>query len=85
MASVNADRRESDFAIIPPETLELWKNTGIAPKQGPATTSSADQRDDRAELWMYVLAMLAVLAIAESVLGNRHMTAAHSTGDKEIA
>lgn len=85
LASVNPDRRESDFAIIPPETLELWKNTGVAPKQGPATTSSAGQRDDRAELWLYVLAMLAVLAIAESVLGNRHMTAAHSTGDKEIA
>jgi Aerotolerance regulator N-terminal/von Willebrand factor type A domain len=79
LASVNADRRESDFAIIPAETLELWKNTGIAPKQGPATTSSENQRDDKSELWLYVLAMLAVLAVAESVLGNRHMTASHAT------
>jgi len=79
LASVNADRRESDFAIIPAETLELWKNTGMAPKQGPATTSTENQRDDRSELWLYVLAMLVVLAIAESVLGNRHMTASHAT------
>jgi hypothetical protein len=85
LASVNSDRRESDFSIIPAETLELWKNTGIAPKQGPSTTSSADQRDDHAELWFYVLAMLAVLAVAESVLGNRHLTAAHTSSDKEMA
>jgi len=84
LASVNADRRESDFSLVPPETLELWKNTGIASKlgqsgQGQNSTSSAvsaDQRDDRAEIWPWVLAMLAVLAIAESVLGNRHMSAA---------
>ena len=81
LASVNADRRESDFAIIPAETLELWKNTGIAPKQGPSTTSTENQRDDRSELWLYVLVMLAVLAIAESVLGNRHMTAVARCGE----
>jgi Aerotolerance regulator N-terminal/von Willebrand factor type A domain len=83
LAAVNSDRRESDFAIIPQETLELWKNTGIAPKQGPNTTTSENQRDDHAELWFYVLALLVALAIAESVLGNRHMTAAHATVDKE--
>ena len=79
LASVNADRRESDFALVPAETLELWKNTGIASKSGQSSTSSAasaDQRDDKAEIWSWVLAMLAVLAIAESVLGNRHMSAA---------
>lgn len=79
LASVNADRRESDFSLVPAETLELWKNTGIASKSGQSSTSSAalaDQRDDRAEIWPWVLAMLAVLAIAESVFGNRHMSAA---------
>jgi len=76
LASVNADRRESDFALVPAETLVLWKNTGIAPTSGSAATSSANQRDDKAELWWWVLAMLAVLAIAESVLGNRQMSTA---------
>jgi hypothetical protein len=79
LASVNADRRESDFSLVPAETLELWKNTGIASKSeqsGLRPGSSADQRDDKAEVWPWVLAMLAVLAVAESVLGNRHMSAA---------
>lgn len=76
LAAVNADRRESDFALIPPETLELWKNTGIASTSGQSGSASAsDQREDKAELWWWVLAMLAILAVAESVLGNRQMSA----------
>jgi hypothetical protein len=79
LASVNTDRRESDSALVPAETLVLWKNTGIAPTSGqsaPASGSSANQVDDKAEVWWWVLVMLAVLAVAESVLGNRHMSAA---------
>jgi hypothetical protein len=76
LAAVNADRRESDFALIPPETLQLWKNTGIASTSGQSSSANAsNQRDDKAELWWWVLAMLAVLAVAESVLGNRQMSA----------
>jgi hypothetical protein len=75
LAAVNTDRRESDFAIVPAETLELWKNTGIAPVTGTKSTASAEQRDDKAELWPWVIAMLAVLALAESVLGNKQMAA----------
>jgi hypothetical protein len=76
LASVNADRRESDFALVSAETLVLWKNTGTAPTSGSSAASSTEQRDDKAELWWWVLAMLAVLAIAESVLGNRQMSTA---------
>jgi hypothetical protein len=78
LAAVNPDRRESDFTLVPADTLELWKNTGIASK--PEVGSSADRtsqnkREDNAELWWWVLVLLAMLAVAESVLGNRHMTA----------
>ncbi|HEX4275510.1 MAG TPA: hypothetical protein VHZ74_09165, partial [Bryobacteraceae bacterium] len=77
LASVNPDRRESDFAVVPAETLSLWKNTGIAPKGADtASAASSSKHDDKAELWPYVLAMLAALAVAESVLGNRQMAAA---------
>ena len=73
---MNPDRRESDFALIPAETLELWKNTGIAPQSGlRATAERATTRNDNAELWWWVLAMLAYWRLAESILGNRHMTA----------
>jgi hypothetical protein len=86
LAAVNPDRRESDFALIPQETLDLWKNTGVATKSAPGTTAAGTTtRDDNAELWWWVLAMLAVMAIAESILGNRHMTAQQLAADKEMA
>ena len=75
LAAVNPDRRESDFAVLPAETLALWKNTGVASKTEAGSMSSQNKRDDNAELWWWVLALLAVLAVAESVLGNRHLTA----------
>ena len=79
LAAVNPDRRESDFAIISAETLDLWKNTGRTPDAGKPGSdsmvgSTSNTRDDNAELWWWVLALLAMLAVAESVLGNRHMT-----------
>lgn len=78
LAAVNVDRRESDFAIVPAETVTLWKNTGVAPQQ---VTDGAAGREDqqKAELWWWVLAMLAILAVAESVLGNRHLTPGKET------
>jgi hypothetical protein len=79
LAAVNADRRESDFALVPAETLQLWKNTGVASNQSSGAASSA-QSDSKDELWWWVLAVLALMAIAESVLGNRQMT-----GEKELA
>jgi len=70
LVAVNADRRESDLTPAAPETLRLWQNTasGISadgPGEGGRTAVS---------LWWYV--MLAVLAcvIAESLLGNRHLS-----------
>jgi hypothetical protein len=74
LAAVNPDRRESDFTVLPAETLVLWKNTGVASKTEAGSSTGSNKRDDNAELWWWVLALLAALAVAESVLGNRHMT-----------
>jgi hypothetical protein len=80
LAAVNADRRESDFSLVAADTLELWKNTGIASESEVGAGSAASNtRDDNAELWWWVLALLAVLAVAESVLGNRQMSAGKET------
>ncbi len=76
LAAVNPDRRESDFTVLSADTLNLWKNTGIASQaEVGSSASTSAKRDDNAELWWWVLLLLAVLAVAESVLGNRHMTA----------
>ena len=84
LAAVNPDPRESDLTLIPQETLDLWKNTGIAPKGSSNAVAGDTSQDDNAELWWWVLAALAVLAVAESWLGNRHMTAETMTADKEM-
>jgi hypothetical protein len=78
LAAVNPDRRESDFALVPAETVTLWKNTGIAPQQGPNGTA-AGEGQQRTELWWWVLVMLAILAVAESVLGNRYLSPGKET------
>jgi hypothetical protein len=75
LAAVNADRRESDFTMLSADTVKSWKNTGIASRSEAGAASSRDKRDDNAELWFYALVLLAILALAESYIGNRHITA----------
>jgi hypothetical protein len=70
LAAVNPDRRESDFTVLPPETLALWKNTGDEPRSAGA---GSDSSRHNTELWWWVLLAAFLMAIAESVLGNRHL------------
>src|SRR4029077_1193726 len=50
MVAVHADRRESDLAPIPPETLELWRNTGRAASAAP-TNAAGEQQAKPWSLW----------------------------------
>jgi hypothetical protein len=70
LVAVNADRRESDLTPAAPETLRLWQNTA----SGTEVSGQAGGERSRLSLWWYV--MLAVLgcALAESWLGNRHLS-----------
>jgi hypothetical protein len=75
--AVNADRRESDLARIPPETLALWQRGGAgggATAQGGGPAGGAEVERIPRNLWRYV--MLAVLAVAlvESVFSSRYLT-----------
>jgi hypothetical protein len=75
LIAVNADRRESDFDLIPPETLALWQNTG----QGSRVASGASVEVARKPLdfWWYVMILVLALAVAESFVGNKHLTVDH--------
>ena len=75
--AVNADRRESDLAAAPQETLALWENTAQGTSGAGGTSESS--RQDLA-LWWYVMMAALALAVAESVLGNKHLAV-----DKEAA
>ena len=76
--AVNPDRRESDFAVVPPDVVKLWENTGQTTLStgagGPEPTKT------RNDLWWYVMIAALALAVAESLIGNRHLSV-----DKEVA
>ena len=77
LVAVNADRHESDLTPVAPETLSLWQNTASgAPGKGGG--EGAQQKP--LSLWWYVMLAVLALALAESVLGNRHLSV-----DKEAA
>jgi hypothetical protein len=71
LVAVNSDRRESDLTPAPPETLALWQNTasGNASSEG---TAAENQKP--LSLWWYVMLAVLALAVAESLLGNRHLS-----------
>ncbi|MBZ5727728.1 MAG: BatA domain-containing protein [Acidobacteriia bacterium] len=77
LVAVNADRHESDLAPIPPETLALWQNTASGVANG-GEAASGEQKP--LSLWWYVMVLVLALAVAESWLGNRHLSE-----DKEAA
>jgi len=70
--AVNPDPRESDLEMIPSETLALWQNTGQAASEGTRDAGGARSQQG---LWWYALVIALGLALAESWVGNRHLSA----------
>jgi hypothetical protein len=78
LVAVNADRRESDLDVLSADTLSLWENTG----QGTAAAGSGSEADsqNKRSFWWYVLLAALALAVAETIVGNQHLSV-----DKEAA
>ena len=78
LVAVNADRRESDLDVLPAETLTLWENTG----QGAVNAAGGTEpgTNNKRSLWWYVLLAALALAMAETIVGNQHLSI-----DKEAA
>ncbi len=73
MVAVHADRLESDLTPVPQETLDLWHNTG----RSVETTTNADGSESQARpwsLWRYVLLLVLITAIIESVFASRYLS-----------
>jgi len=71
LVAVHADRRESDMAPIPAETLDLWKGTGSSdPTPGGGGAGAAGGADQPWGLWPYILLLLLGVAVAESVVAD---------------
>jgi len=78
LVAVNSDRHESDLTPVSQESLTLWQNTAQGAAGGEGSTA-ADERKPLS-LWWYVMLGVLALAVAESLLGNQHLSV-----DKEAA
>jgi aerotolerance regulator-like protein/VWA domain-containing protein len=77
VVGVNADRRESDLALMPDDVLSLW--TGRSTTAAQSANAAADPLPDPGteekpySLAWYVLICLLAAALAESVLASRYL------------
>ena len=72
LVAVNADPRESDLATMAPEALARWRGAVARPEQAAMTGAAALQAPPL-ELWWGLLIVLALVVLAESLLGNRYL------------
>ncbi len=77
LVAVNSDRRESDLTPASMEDIKLWQNTASGPSGGESSSTSEQKP---VSLWWYVMVAALALALAESLLGNKHLSV-----DKEVA
>jgi hypothetical protein len=73
LVAVNPDRRESDFTVIPQETLTLWQNTGQGSNARQAGGGAGESQRKPLDFWWYVMILVLTLAVAESLVGNWHL------------
>jgi len=79
LVAVNPDRRESDPAPMTAKTLQDWQTSvsGAASAGVVATdtalTTKPSKNADEIEIWRFFLLGMALLVLAESLLGNRYL------------
>jgi hypothetical protein len=78
LVAVNPDRRESDLTIMGAQVLQNWQNvvagttnTGEQALNSQAEIATEDAEEQ--EIWRIFLVLLAIIVLAESILGNQHL------------
>jgi hypothetical protein len=76
LIAVNPDPRESDLAVIPDDVLKLWSGsaadaTGAADTAG--SESTVDAAKDVSGIWWWVMLVLLIAAVAETILASRYL------------
>jgi len=75
LVAAHADRRESDLAVMPKDTLDLWKATGGS-DQTPAGGATGTAGEGATQPWSlspFLLLLLLGVALAESVVADRYL------------
>lgn len=73
LVAVNADRRESDFSRIEPETLSLWKATGESGNLPGGPQAPSGERTERFSPWWWLLLAVTILTLVEGVLSSQYL------------
>jgi hypothetical protein len=75
--AVHADRRESDLTAVPEDTLVLWRNTGNT--AADSRTGSVEKQTRPYSLWRYVMLLVLLFALVESVFASRYLSEERQT------
>ncbi|MFI4914849.1 MAG: hypothetical protein ACHQAR_06635, partial [Steroidobacterales bacterium] len=75
LIAVNSDPRESDTAVMDAAVLARWRAAATAAAQTAASSPAAAVGGTRTplELWRYLLPLLVLAVLAESLLGNTYL------------
>jgi hypothetical protein len=74
LVAAHANRKESDLAVIPQETLDLWKATGSStPAGGSGQDTGSQAKTTPWSLSPFILLLLLGVALAESVIADRYL------------
>jgi hypothetical protein len=78
LVAVNPDRRESDLTIMDAQVLQNWQNvvagtTSSGEQALNSQTEIATEDAEEREIWRIFLVLLAIIVLAESILGNQHL------------
>ena len=71
---VNPDPKESNLDVIPDDVLALWRGnpTGQTPQAASASAPAAPSKTPES-FWWYIMILVLVAALAESVLSTRYL------------
>ena len=71
--AVNSDPRESNMRPIDTETLNLWRSTGRGGDVAVGTGEQTPIKPPPIEVWKWLLVLLVLVVLIESVVGNRRL------------
>ena len=77
LVAVNLDARESEFEPIAGDVLTRWQDATGRQDDMAADTRSMLAETPPLELWHWLLLLLALFVIGESVLGNRYLASTY--------
>jgi hypothetical protein len=70
---VNPDPKESNLDVIPDDVLALWQGKGSQTSPEAGKSEPAAPRKTPVSIWWYVMLLVLLSALAESVLASRYL------------